>query len=131
MQYNVSSQVLILCEFLMKIQGGMRLSSDYNYEIRSELINLLRNELAVLRTKAKVSQEEIASRIGVSRQTFSLIETGKREMSWTVFLAHIAFFQNNDNTRQMVDNLERLSDGLEKQLSSDFKKNEKNDMSLL
>lgn len=50
-------------------------------------------------------------------------------MSWTVFLALIAFFQNNDNTRQMLNNLEGLSDGLEKQLSSDFKKNEKNDMS--
>lgn len=107
------------------------MNSEYTDKIRHNLIELLRNELPVLRTKAKVSQEEIASKIGVSRQTFSSIETGKREMSWTVFLALIAFFQNNDNTRQMLDNLEGLSDGLEKQLSSDFKKNEKNDMRLL
>lgn len=98
------------------------MSSEYNNELRNELIELLRNELPVLRTKAKVSQEEIASKIGVSRQTFSSIETGKREMSWTVFLALIAFFQNNDNTRQMLDSLEGLSGGLEKQLSSDLRK---------
>lgn len=130
MQYSGGSQVLILCECQKdKTQGGKYLSSEYNNEIRNELIELLRNELPVLRTKAMVSQEEIASKIGVSRQTFSSIETGKREMSWTVFLALIAFFQNNDNTRQMLNNLEGLSDGLEKQLSSDFKKNEKNHMS--
>ena len=107
------------------------MSSEYTDKIRHNLIELLRSELPVLRTKAKVSQEEIAIKIGVSRQTFSSIETGKREMSWTVFLALIAFFQNTDSTRQMLDNLEGLSDGLEKQLSSDFNKNEKNDMSLL
>ena len=107
------------------------MNSEYTDKIRHNLIELLRSELPVLRTKAKVSQEEIASKIGVSRQTFSSIETGKREMSWTVFLALIAFFQNNDSTRQMLDNFEGLSDGLEKQLSSDFKKNEKNDMCLL
>ena len=107
------------------------MNSEYTDKIRHNLIELLRRELPVLRTKAKVSQEEIASKIGVSRQTFSSIETGKREMSWTVFLALIAFFQNNDSTRQMLDNLEGLSDGLKKQLSSDFKKNEKNDMCLL
>lgn len=107
------------------------MNSEYTDKIRHNLIELLRSELPVLRTKAKVSQEKIASKIGVSRQTFSSIETGKREMSWTVFLALIAFFQNNDSTRQMLDNLEGLSDGLKKQLSSDFKKNEKNDMCLL
>lgn len=107
------------------------MNSEYTDKIRHNLIELLRSELPVLRTKAKVSQEEIAIKIGVSRQTFSSIETGKREMSWTVFLALIAFFQNTDSTRQMLDNLEGLSDGLEKQLSSDFNKNEKNDMGLL
>lgn len=102
------------------------MSSEYNNEIRNEMIQLLRNELPVLRTKAKVSQEEIANRIGVSRQTFSSLETGKREMSWTVFLALIAFFQNNDNTRQLLKNIEGLSDGLEMLLSSDLKKNDGN-----
>lgn len=52
MKYNDGSQSLVLCECLVKIVGGKCLSSDYNNEIRSELINLLRNELPVLRTKA-------------------------------------------------------------------------------
>ena len=63
-----------------------------NTNIRSKLIELLRMELPVLRAKARISQEDIASKIGISRQTYSSIETGKREMSWTTFLALIAFF---------------------------------------
>lgn len=53
----------------------------------------------MLRAKARVSQEEIAEKIGISRQTYSSIETGKRDMSWTTFLALMAFFQNNDSTK--------------------------------
>ena len=37
------------------------MSSEFNNEIRNEMIELLRNELPVFRTKAKVSQEEIAN----------------------------------------------------------------------
>lgn len=59
------------------------MSSEDCFDMRSKVIALLRNELPVLRAKARVSQEDIANKIGISRQTYSSIETGKREMSWT------------------------------------------------
>lgn len=68
------------------------MSSEDCFDMRSKVIALLRNELPVLRAKARVSQEDIANKIGISRQTYSSIETGKREMSWATFLALIAFF---------------------------------------
>ena len=77
------------------------------------MIQLLRSELPVLRARAHISQEGIAEKIGVSRQTYSSIETGKREMSWTTFLALIAFFQNNESTKQMVNSIEGLAKGIE------------------
>ena len=89
------------------------MSSQNWDDMRSEVISLLRNELPVLRAKARVSQEEIANKIGISRQTYSSIETGKREMSLTTFLALIAFFQNTESTKQMLNNIEGLSQGLE------------------
>lgn len=79
---------------------------------RNKMAELLRNELPVFRAKARISQENIANKIGVSRQTYSFIETRKREMSWTTFLALIAYFQNNDNTRQMVNDINGLSEGM-------------------
>lgn len=57
------------------------MSIEDSIHLRDTIIELLRNELPVLRAKAKVSQEDIVERIGTSRQTYSSIERGKREMS--------------------------------------------------
>lgn len=89
------------------------MGSEDCFDMRRKVIILLRNELPVLRAKARVSQEDIANKIGISRQTYSSIETGKREMSWTTFLALIAFFQNTESTKQMLNSIEGLSQGLE------------------
>ena len=89
------------------------MSIENSIYLRNTIIELLRNELPVLRTKARVSQGEIAEKIGISRQTYSSIETGKREMSWTTFLALIAYFQNNENTKKMIGNISGLSEGIE------------------
>ena len=93
------------------------MNSQGNINDKTELILILRDELPVLRAKARLSQEEVADRIGLSRQTLSAIETGKREMTWTTFLALITLFQNNENTRTMLMNIEGLADGIEKCLS--------------
>lgn len=83
-----------------------------NYDSRNSMIELLRAELPVLRAKARVSQEEIAGIIGISRQTYSSMETGKREMSWTTFLALFAYFQNNDSTKKLLAGIEGLEEGV-------------------
>lgn len=73
---------------------------------RKKLLNLLTGELPVLRARIGISQEELADRIGISRQTYSRIETGKREMTWTMFVALDAFFEKNEQTRQMLNHIE-------------------------
>lgn len=98
------------------------MSSEDCFDMRSKVIALLRNELPVLRAKARVSQEDIANKIGISRQTYSSIETGKREMSWTTFLALIAFFQNTESPKQMLNSIEGLSQGLENIVDPDNEK---------
>lgn len=75
-------------------------------EIRRKLISRFRDELPVLRARARISQETLAEKIGISRQTYSSIETGKREVTWTTFLALVAYFQNNEQIRQMIDMIE-------------------------
>ena len=77
-----------------------------------KLIEVLRRELPVLRAKANVSQEEIARIIGISRQTYSSIERGNRGMSTTTFWALISYFQNNMSTKDMVDNIAGLHEGI-------------------
>ena len=71
------------------------------YSYRSVVVD----ELPVLRARARLSQEEVASGIGISRQTYNSIETGKKEISITIFFALIAFLQNNSKTEEMILNI--------------------------
>ena len=50
--------------------------------IKEELMSMLRNELPVLRARLGISQAKLAEMIGISRQTYNVIENGKREMTW-------------------------------------------------
>lgn len=101
------------------------MSIENSIYLRNTIIELLRNELPVLRAKARVSQGELAEKIGISRQTYSSIETGKREMSWTTFLALLAYFQNNENTKKMISEINGLSEGVEMIVESSDEEDEK------
>lgn len=73
--------------------------------IRDELIMTLTAELPVLRARLGVSQEVLAAAIGVSRQTYSAIETKTKKMSWTVFMALIAVLDLKEATSVMLDQI--------------------------
>lgn len=72
----------------------------YRDEERDRYIQLLTNELPVLRARIRVSQEELSRGVGISRQTYSLIETKKQKMTWVTFMAIIAFFSGHSKTRK-------------------------------
>ena len=90
------------------------MKNESRSEKKSRLIKALKDDLPVLRARVGLSQEAIADKIGVSRQTYSSIETGKREMAWTTFLALVAFFQNNEQTMSMLKQIDGLLEGVEK-----------------
>ena len=69
---------------------------------QERLIMLLTDELPVLRARLRISQDELSRNIGISRQTYSLIENKKQKMTWVTFMAFIAFFQNNPKTRSTL-----------------------------
>jgi DNA-binding XRE family transcriptional regulator len=79
---------------------------------KEQLMKILTNNLPVLRAKLGVSQEEVSKIIGISRQTYSSIETMKRKMTWNTFLSLILFFGCNDKTAIMLDDLGILSSKL-------------------
>ena len=54
---------------------------------RDVLLNILTSELPVLRAKMGISQEDISKIVGISRQTYSLIESKKQKMTWVTFMA--------------------------------------------
>lgn len=97
-------------------------------EEQSKFIAALTSELAPLRAKLGVSQSDLAYLIGMSRQTYSAIESGRKIMSWATYLALIMFFDYNHVTHQFLRNIEafpdelveRFNDGMAFVASSDF-----------
>ena len=86
------------------------MSSQDNKQLnKDELIKRLTNELPVLRAKIGVSQDALSNIIGISRQTYSAIETGKRQMSWNTFLSLVLVFGCNEKTSAMIDSMKIIS----------------------
>ena len=59
----------------------------FTEEEMREMISALVGELPALRALAGISQQDAAAMIGVSRQTYSAVENGKRQMTWATLLA--------------------------------------------
>ena len=69
---------------------------------KKELILALTEILPILRAAIGISQGELADYIGVSRQTYSALEIGKRQMSWNTFLSLFLFFISNSETNNLL-----------------------------
>ena len=65
-----------------------------------------------LRARIKISQGDLARSVGISRQTYSLIETKKQKMTWITFMAMIAFFSSHAKTRIDLTTLGLIDDTL-------------------
>lgn len=85
---------------------------DLEESRKNELIDVISKELVALRAKSGVSQEELSKSIGISRQTYQAIETGKRKMTWRTYLALLLFFDYNPMTHDMLRSLNVFPDEL-------------------
>lgn len=81
-----------------KCKGTM----EFMKERKEELIGELTPELRMLRVKADMTQEELANIIGLSRQTYSQIESGNKVMSWNTYLSLIFFYQSLEETARLL-----------------------------
>lgn len=90
----------------------MRNGSIFQESRKAALIDILTEELPSLRAKIALTQEELCEIVGISRQTYSAIETKKRKMSWNVFLSLIMFFTHNDKTASVIEHIGAFPDEL-------------------
>lgn len=90
-------------------------------EEKDSFIATLTPNLTVLRTKAEISQEELANLNGISRQTYSAIERKVRRMAWSTYLSLVLFYDHNQKTHKMIRQLSifpqeliiRFNDGID------------------
>ncbi len=72
---------------------------------KEEYISRLLPHLSVLRAKSGLSQGELASLVGISRQTYCLTETGARTLSWGTYLSLLMFFDCNAQTHDLIHSM--------------------------
>ena len=83
-------------------------------EEKQILCKLMGCNLSTLREKAKLTQDELADRLGLSRQTISAIETDKRDMQWSTFSVFLMFFVNDSEIRRIMVALGIVNEAVEK-----------------
>ena len=93
---------------------------------KSILVNELSSELPLLRTRADISQEELANLIGISRQTYGAIERKTKKMSWSTYLSLILFYDYNIKTHEMIRNMKAFPQNLITRFNSNEKYSEQN-----
>lgn len=124
------SQSKTLCEGNYRKEGKVFLDENINdsdvLKIDKEnLIAILTEELPVLRAKLGLSQEELSEIIGISRQTYSGIETKRRPMTWNTFLSLVFVYSQNEKTVDMLKNCGAFPETLRQTLNVNNRKDEK------
>ncbi|WP_308683383.1 helix-turn-helix transcriptional regulator [Stomatobaculum longum] len=89
---------------------------------KEKLIDILTEELPSLRAKIGVTQEELSNLVGISRPTYSAIETKKRKMSWNVYLSLLMCFTQNEKTAPVIEAIGAFPDELKETLNINNRK---------
>jgi DNA-binding XRE family transcriptional regulator len=63
------------------------------------------DQLPVLRTSIRLTQNELAKKIGITRQSMMAIETRKRALQWSTYLALILVFYQYEESKRLIDSL--------------------------
>ena len=91
------------------------MSDEFN---KAELISMMSENLRLLRNKLGLTQDVLAGRIGISRQTLVNIENKKREMTWNNFLVLVTVFRAESSTSDLLDHFGIYTEELNKFLTS-------------
>ena len=86
-------------------------------ERKLELCKILASNLPTLRTKAHLSQDDLADRLGFSRQTISAVENMKRDMQWSTFSAIVLFLTRDKEVNKLMTAMEILDDDVSEVLN--------------
>lgn len=71
-------------------------------ETRQKYMEIMADNLSVLRAKLGVTQSELANIVGISRYTLIAIEKQQRVMTWSTFLSLLYIFDKNADTHMLL-----------------------------
>lgn len=90
-------------------------------EQRSNLMTAMSYNLAMLRAHAEVSQSDLSAMLGISRQTYSSMESGSKPMTWGTYLSLLLYFDYNGKTHKLLRDLKIFPELLLQAINADGK----------
>ena len=91
-----------------------------NEELMTQYRCALADNLPMLRAKLKMTQEDLAKLLNISRHTIIGIENRSRTMPWTTYLALIFILEKFEETSLLVKILHLYPEEFDEVLHSDF-----------
>jgi len=79
--------------------------------IQTQYTDKMVEYLPMLRSAAKVTQNQLSKKIGVARSTMVAIESKNRKLQWYVYLAMVLVFMQNEDSNKLLESFE-LFDGV-------------------
>jgi len=74
--------------------------------MQGEYIERMVKNLPTLRTSVGLTQAQLGKKVGMSRQSIVAIENGKRPVPWSLYLAMVLVFMQNDNSKKLMESFE-------------------------
>lgn len=91
-----------------------------NEELMTQYRCALAENLPMLRAKLKMTQEDLAKILNISRHTIIGIENRSRTMPWTTYLALIFILERFEETKLLVNILHLYPQEFDDALFSDY-----------
>jgi len=74
--------------------------------IQTQYTDKMVEYLPTLRSATKVTQNQLAKKIGVARSTMVAIESRNRKLQWYLYLAMVLVFIQNEDSKVLIDSFE-------------------------
>jgi len=74
--------------------------------MQNRYIDSMVENMPVLRATVKMTQATLANKVGISRQSIVYIETGKRPMTWSLYLAMCCVFEQYEASKKLLESFE-------------------------
>ena len=74
--------------------------------IQLQKIDRLVEYLPVLRSAARITQNQLGKKLGIARSTVVVIEHRQRQMQWYMYLAIVLVFMQNEDSKKLLESFE-------------------------
>jgi len=78
--------------------------------IQDHYINKMIAHLPTLRSTARITQNQLAKKLGVTRSTVVVIESRKRPLQWYMYLALVLVFMQSEDSRKLLESFEMFDE---------------------